>query len=250
MIMRSTKFRQRKSFTLIELLVVIAIVAVLASLLLPALNQARENARRVVCVSRNRQMLIGMAGFTGDHQYYPPYLSSSSDPTNANYHPLHDKLDVNFWGGMLAPYMSDEPFNRWEVPKYSEWHLCPVNRVTPQRDWIAYNIWFGFAHSNPLSAVTRAHRAVTPSDVVRPSASPVFTDRMNDDSIRGDGAIRRYYYAAGPGGSPDWDHHGTGAVYGFADGHAGLVEEAEAKTLYFSDASNDDIYFKYPKKDW
>ncbi len=70
-VLSSVKSRQRSGFTLIELLVVIAIIAILIALLLPAVQQARESARRTQCKNNLKQIGLAVHNFESTYSYLP-----------------------------------------------------------------------------------------------------------------------------------------------------------------------------------
>ncbi|NQT53767.1 type II secretion system protein [bacterium] len=79
--MRAT-LASRRAFTLIELLVVMGVIAVLAGMLLPTLQRARESGRRVNCASNLRQLAIAMQNYReGNDDWYPPMYVSGTPPS-------------------------------------------------------------------------------------------------------------------------------------------------------------------------
>jgi len=73
--------KSRKAFTLIELLVVISIIAVLLSILMPSLGKAREQARRVVCASNQKQIVAAMETYACTYEGWYPVINDGMNVT-------------------------------------------------------------------------------------------------------------------------------------------------------------------------
>jgi len=103
-----------KGFTLIELLVVIAIIASLIALLLPAVQQAREAARRTQCRNNLRQLGLAMHNYHENHRSFPPGVIARTDDLSKG---LHSGLTL-----MLPMLDQSTIYNRynfnlpWSVP--------------------------------------------------------------------------------------------------------------------------------------
>ena len=72
--------RRRRAFTLIELLIVVGIIAVLIALLLPAIQSAREQARRAQCINNLLQLGIAMGNYASTHSVLPPGVVNDKGP--------------------------------------------------------------------------------------------------------------------------------------------------------------------------
>lgn len=118
----------KKGFTLIELLVVIAIIAILVALLLPAVQQAREAARRSTCKNNLKQIGLALHNYHETHRVLPPLFVIPTDPraTNpaSNYTNALNSTGADgngadpawAWGAFLLPFVDQATlYNKGEI---------------------------------------------------------------------------------------------------------------------------------------
>ena len=203
--------RQYKTFTLIELLVVIAIIAILASMLLPALNNAREKAKKAQCASNMKTLGTAFVMYTGDNDgRFPPFSIGGNK--------WYSGIEASTKGYFMGPYLEYKTMD-----KYKEGNIldCPTNRPTYD---LTYFPWGDKTHmdygiSTDLAGFTSTRYNL--SKINKPSQIATFGeggDIINDPPKGFRGYLQSWgtysFYKM-----MNWRCHNNTANYVFVDGH-------------------------------
>jgi prepilin-type N-terminal cleavage/methylation domain-containing protein/prepilin-type processing-associated H-X9-DG protein len=206
--------RRTAGFTLIELLVVIAIIGVLIGLLLPAVQQAREAARRNSCMNNLKQIGLAMHNYEATYKQFPMLVGlsqSSSQIRNSNFGVL----------AMLLPYMDASALH----------DRINFNRGNPQN-------MSNFPFANVTVAAAKVAAYICPSDSVE--------NRFHQNWGGGSAGNTNYYasigwpwHSRGPTGTERPGVATNSATY--ANGHVGFYDAWRVEGLYSPPHGNKDF---------
>jgi prepilin-type N-terminal cleavage/methylation domain-containing protein/prepilin-type processing-associated H-X9-DG protein len=173
--------KSRRGFTLVELLVVIAIIGILVALLLPAVQSAREAARRASCVNNLKQVGVGILNYELNNKAFPPARPGPDATTNAEVRwvgrpsgpppngkgyersgtsafvmilpymedqALYDQFFETVAGAKIGVWLSDVANINWRTPEKTEAigtrpkvYVCPSNETLPTTEITKYQNW-------------------------------------------------------------------------------------------------------------
>jgi len=223
-------------FTLIELLVVIAIIAILAAMLLPALNQARERSKQSNCISNQKNIGSFAIFYANDnHDYMPPACRDAGGPAPGHQQILTIKSE-HFsigWIYAMGPYWGAK--STWLNTVFSKLFACPSGMeeiYAPAISGVAYPAT-NYAYAARLGSI------YTEKDLMRkisrcraPSKAGYLIDL--DTKQQNGGTYNAIYpYTACDTVYPatKFLRHGLRVNILYADGHAGTRSYAKLKTL-------------------
>ncbi len=174
---RNICLTEKGAFTLIELLVVIAIIAILASLLLPALSGAKERSRRVNCKNSQRQFLLALLLYADDNrQWLPSGAPNPPKPADDDHLPVISLATSN----AIVRYVGSQ--RMVHCPSFADYFIAQqVQRPFEEQEYgyvIGYNYHGG--HTNtPWPAIVKTATWISPQRTTESSALVLVSD-MND----------------------------------------------------------------------